>query len=314
MKRRLKIAGVSAAIIAVVAVVGLGVLKVNLDSQYFDGYSSETPLDVRVTEETKTSGYIRTHFYYKGWRGEEVPALLAMPLERKSPVPCVVFLHGIGQKKEFLDDIAAPFVKAGFGFASFDQYTRGERRLKNAGALAEANAFRLRPAYTVNDARRMIDYLETRPDIAANRIYLVGASYGAITGATAAAFDDRFRAAVLIYGGGNISSLLDAREIEKEAGAWLPLAKLGGWYFLSVVDPVRYVGQISPRPVYLQNGRNDGLISTPAAKALQEAAGEPKKIQWYDGDHVGTDEEAVKHVLQDVLDYLLKVDKDVVTS
>jgi len=314
MKKKFKVLGVVAAVVAVVAVVGLGVLKASLDSRYFDGYIREAPLDVRVAEETKTPDYVRTHFYYKGWRGQEVPALLAMPLEHQGPVPCIIFLHGIGQKKDFLDEIAGPFTKAGFAFASFDQYTRGERRLNDNSVLAQAKAFRLRPAYTVNDTRRMIDYLETRPDIATNRIYLVGASYGAITGATAAAFDDRLKAAVLIYGGGNVTDLLEAREIAAGVGAWLPLVKILGWYFFGVADPAHYVGKISPRPVYLQNGTNDGLISAPAAKALHDAAREPKKIQWYQGDHVGTDEAAVKQVLQDVLDYLLKVDADVVVS
>jgi len=314
MKKKFKVVGAVAAIVAVVAVAGLGVLKVSLDSRYFDGYVREAPLDVRVAEETKTPDYVRTHFYYKGWRGEEVPALLAMPLQHQGPVPAIIFLHGIGQKKDFLDEIAAPFVKAGFAFASFDQYTRGERRMKDQSVFAEAKAFRLRPAYTVNDTRRMIDYLETRPDIATNRIYVVGASYGAITGAIAAAFDDRLKAAVLIYGGGNITQLLEAREIAAGVGAWLPLVKILGWYFFGVADPAHYVARISPRPVYLQNGTNDGLISSPAAKALQEAAREPKKIQWYQGDHVGTDEAAVKQVLQDVLEYLLKVDADVVVS
>jgi dienelactone hydrolase len=312
MKKKFKVLGAIAAIVLAVAVLGLAILKVNLDSGYFDGYTREAPLDARVAEETKTPEFVRTLFYYKGWRGEEVPALLAMPLEHKGPVPAIVFLHGIGQKKDFLDEIAGPFTKAGFAFASFDQYTRGERRMKDKSMLAQANAFRLRPAYTVNDTRRMIDYLETRPDIATNRIYLVGASYGAITGATAAAFDDRLKAAVLIYGGGNIPELLEAREIAAGVGAWMPLVKVLGWYFFGVSDPARYVGKISPRPVYLQNGTNDGLISAPAAKTLQDAAREPKKVQWYEGDHIGTDEAAVKQVLQDVLEYLLKVDADVV--
>jgi fermentation-respiration switch protein FrsA (DUF1100 family) len=61
--------------------------------------------------------------------------------------------------------------------------------------------------------------------------------------------------------------------------------------------------------VYLQNGTDDGLISVHAAETLQEAAREPKKIQWYEGDHVGTSEAAVRQVLNDVLNYLLEVDK-----
>lgn len=317
MKRKLKIAGVVVLVLVALLVALLGAGKLYLDSGYFDGYSPTAPLGLRVAEEKETDEYVRTHFYYNGWRGEEVPALLAMPKEHKGPVPCIVFLHGIGQKKDFLDEIAGPFVQAGFGFASFDQYTRGERRLKASSRMQEANAFRLRPAYTVNDTRRLIDYLESRPDIATNRIYLVGASYGAITGATATAFDDRLKAAVLVYGGGNIAALLEAREMVVGAGAWMPVARLVGWYFFGVADPVRYIAGISPRPVYLQNGTDDSLISTAAAKALQDAAKEPKRVQWYEGDHIGFDEATVKRVLADALDYLRKLDEgggDVVVS
>jgi dienelactone hydrolase len=308
MKKKLKVFGIVAAVVVVIVAVP-GVAKIRIDRHYFDGYSKDAPLDVRIAEETKTAEYARTHFYYKGHLGEEVPALLAMPLEHQGPVPAIVFLHGIGQHKEFMDEIAGPFTKAGFAFATFDQYTQGERKDKGLSVLAKADAFRLRPAYTVNDSRRMVDYLQTRPDIDPNRIYMVGASYGAITGATAAAFDDRFKAAVLIYGGGNLNHLLEAREIAAEVGNWMPLVKVLGWYFFGVADPAHYVAKISPRPVYLQNGTDDGLISVHAAETLQEAAREPKKIQWYEGDHVGTSEAAVRQVLNDVLNYLLEVDK-----
>ena len=79
-------------------------------------------------------------------------------------------------------------------------------------------------------------------------------------------------------------------------------------YFLGVADPIHYVGQISPTPVYFQNGEHDVLVPAPAGKALQDAAGEPKKITWYDSDHVGIDLEQTKHVLEDGLKWLLEQD------
>jgi fermentation-respiration switch protein FrsA (DUF1100 family) len=78
--------------------------------------------------------------------------------------------------------------------------------------------------------------------------------------------------------------------------------------FLGAADPIRYASRISPTPVYFQNGTHDVLVPAEAGKALQEAAGEPKKITWYDSDHVGIDREQTKQVLADGLNWLLEQD------
>ena len=66
--------------------------------------------------------------------------------------------------------------------------------------------------------------------------------------------------------------------------------------------------QISPRCVYFQNGRCDVLVPASAGKALQDAAKEPKKITWYESDHVGINLEHTKRVLEDGLRWLLELD------
>jgi dienelactone hydrolase len=242
-----------------------------------------------------------------------VPAVIATPKDARGPFPCVVFVHGIGNDKEFMmrHGLDVPFVKAGFAFVCFDQLMRGERKLKDKSKWTQAEAFRVRAAHTVGDTRRLIDYLVTRPDIATNRIYLFGASYGAITGSTATAFDERIRAVVLIYGGGNWWKLFSA-EAAREMGNWRLPVFLLSWYFGSVVDPVKYVGRISPRPVLLQNGKADTVVAPAAARALQAAAREPKKIIWYEGDHLGKtsdlEEDLAKRVLMDALEFLQGID------
>lgn len=306
----LKIAGIVAGVLVIVLVGGLAVTKVVLDGTYFNGYDPKAPLDAKITDVQEKPGYVRTTIYYNGLRNARVPTFLATPKEGKGPWPCIIFLHGIGQDKDFLDEIAEPFVKAGFAFASFDQYMRGERRLKNATPLEEALAFRMRPAYTVIDARRLIDYLQTREDIVPDRIYLTGASYGAITGSTVAAFDKRIPAVSLCYGGANIPSMLEARMVVGEIQKYVPLwvAKSVAWYLLSAADPANYIARISPRPIFFQNGTHDGLISDAAAKALHDAAKEPKTIKYYEGDHIGMDKDTVLKVLGDILQFIKEQD------
>lgn len=284
----------------------LVLIKVGFDTTYYKGYNPSAPLNIEVKDAVDKGEFTRTHFYYSGNRGERVPALMVTPNQVKRPMPCVIFLHGIGQSKSFLDDICPPFLKAGYAFVSFDQYTRGERKLKNGKAMAALGAFRVRPAYTINDTRRLVDYLVSRSDIDPARIYLAGASYGAITGATASALDKRIAAVALIYGGGSIPALASAREFEKEFKGWMPLVKLAGWYFLGAADPARYVAGISPRPVLILNGEDDGMIADKAARTLQAAAKEPKEIKWYKGDHIGLDEATVWKVMDDVIAFFKK--------
>jgi dienelactone hydrolase len=302
-----------------VAVVALTATKLVLDANYFKGYDPAAPLeaavvgieerpDPEVAAQEQAPAYKRVEFFYNGFRNGRVPALMAMPVEATDPLPCVVFLHGIGQSKGFLDEICIPFVKGGFAIVTYDQLMCGERKHRGAPPLQQANEFRQRPAYTVMDTRRLIDYLQTREDIDPERIYLAGASYGAITGTTVAAMDRRIKAVVLCYGGGNIPKMLEARMVAQEIGGWMPLAKTLVWYLMSPADPLNYAEKIWPTPVFLQNGTDDCLIASEAAKALQEAVREPKKIKIYQGDHIGFDIATVRLVLSDIVAWLQEQD------
>lgn len=334
-------------IVLLAIVIALWLFKSYSDAHYFDNYDPNAPLNVAVLEtqeinkETPEKGYLLTKFTFDGYQGEKVPAYMSMPLKHpKGKFPAVIFLHGIGQNKNFLKEITAPFNETGFVLVSEDQYMQGERKLPpNTSALASAKAFMQRPAKTVNETRRLIDFLIGHPDVDPNRIYLAGASYGAITGSTVMARDKRIRAGVLVYGGGDLGKLIDSVASRLGVASALgmikgkdvnpekpPLPKLTASqerttgmviacltpvvrYLLGVADPIHYVGNIAPTPVYFQNGRYDVLVPAAAGEALQEAAGEPKEIKWYDSDHVGINLEQTKQVLRDCLAWLIKQDE-----
>jgi len=278
---------------------------------FYDDYDPGLPIEARDGTVEVRPGYRRVAFSFQGVPGERVPAVMALPRGGDGPWPCIIFVTGIGQDKDFLDEIAQPFVDAGFAFVSFDQYTRGERRLEVRSPIRKALAFRRRCALTVIEIRRLIDYLETRADIAPNRIFLLGASYGAMTGSTATALDERVRAAVLVCGGGDIALFCEAPAVVDELGAWRHLLRYTAVPFLGPADPVRYVDRISPRPVLFQNMLRDELVPKEAAQALFDAAGEPKEIMWYDSGHIGTDHDVVLQVITDALAWLGERDAEV---
>ncbi|HOZ48732.1 MAG TPA: alpha/beta hydrolase [Candidatus Hydrogenedentes bacterium] len=297
-----------------VAWVLVSLAKLTGDAHYFDGYLADAPLNVVVRSEQKMESFQRISFTYEGYQGRPVPSLMAIPLNVEPPYPVLVFLHGIGQEKEFLDEVGDSFAKAGFAVATFDQYMQGERRLQGASKAEEGLALWRRGAMTINEARRMVDYLETRPDVDKDRVYLIGASYGAVTGATAAALDRRFRAVVLTYGGGDFTKLAASDEVVRAVGPFIVIVSRVAAWFTSAFDPVRYVARISPRPIYFQNGNRDRIVVPSAALALYDAAKEPKEIKWYPSDHLDLDPEYIPIAIQDAIAWLKARDTEVVAA
>jgi dienelactone hydrolase len=288
-------------------------LKASSDARYFNGYWKETPLNAAVELDEQRADFRWTKVHFDGYRDIPVPTVLARPLTGDGPFPCVIFLHGIGQKKEFLEEIAKMYTDAGFAICCFDQYTRGERRIPKGNYIEDTWALRRRGAMTVVETRRLIDYLETRSDIAKDRIYLNGASFGAITGSTAAAFDTRIRATVLCYGGGNLQTLLASDAAKKEFAKNDMESMLGpviwlGSYLFDPADPIHYVSEISPRPVLMQSGSHDSIVPFESGKMLFDAAKDPKEFVVYDSDHIGLDPAHVVKVLSDTIAWLKKQD------
>ena len=318
MKRLLKIL----VIILVIGAVTLTALKFYSDSHFYDNYDPNLPLNAEiapaeVVNDTvdlfgleKPRNFKRVEFSFEARPGERVPGLMALPLESEGKLPVIIFLHGSGQRKEFIDEIATPFTNAGFAMISFDQLLCGGRKVK--GNLAGAVGWRNRSWMTVNDTRRLVDFLKTQPEFDPERIYLTGASYGAITGTVVLAKEKRIKAGALVVGGGDFDAMLNAPLIRKEVPApALFLAKLLAKYFVGVADPVRHAPMTAGTPVLMQSGSDDTLVCPEAGTALYAALGEPKEIRWYPIDHPGLrdgDGPEIVRLLDETVAWMLQQD------
>ena len=133
----------------------------------------------------------------------------------------------------------------------------------------------------------VVDYLETRPDVDPEKIIMLGASLGVPAAVNGAAIDTRFRAAILLYGGGDIS-----RMMENSARSTIPEAwkrTLVSWWVeaaLAPIEPLKYIGRISPRPVLMINGKDDASIPGDCVMSLYREAKEPKDLIWLETGHV----------------------------
>lgn len=256
-------------------------------------YEYDRSLSLEAEEELveKRNGYKLYKVRFNSVNEERVPALLAVPLRGSPPYPCIVMLHGYGGSKEDMLDFASLAAENGYAMMAIDAQFHGERK-RPGKALYSINMTRTRDGIiqTVIDARRAVDYLESRQDIDPTRIALVGGSMGAIIGALFAGVESRVKAAVLIVGGGNMSLMV----MESEHPAIPPirehLRESGITYeeiqkALDPVDPLNFVDKIAPRPLLMHNGKHDTIVPAEAGRQLYEKARQPKKIYWYDAGH-----------------------------
>ena len=150
---------------------------------------------------------------YASEPGSRVTALLYIPSE-KSPVPAIVVACGHGGSKSCLYAQYAGQLYANMGFACLVPDTIGEEERHHDGKMGarghdmyhlgdqnpefvRARLKRLVLGKIVWDLMRGIDYLETRPDVDASRIGIVGYSLGGASATCVAMLDDRIGAAVI---------------------------------------------------------------------------------------------------------------------
>lgn len=286
MKR--KVAKALLAVVAVFVVVWVGMSATHPVRFTYD---ASVPLntDVQFKRDFDTCKQYKVAF--DSVNSERVPALLCVPNGATPPLPCILLLHGLGQDKSLIDDIHPRYMESGYAMICIDSQYRGERK-RPGKSFISPNMFVTRQifAQTVVDARRAVDYLVTRADIDPDRIVLLGASMGGILGATVAAHEPRVRGALLLYAGGNLGRLLGESTIIYPRTTWWRSALAGvSGAILKEADPVRHIGDISPRPVLMINGRRDTVVPPRCAEELFAAAREPKEIIWHDSDHIGLD-------------------------
>jgi len=245
-------------------------------------YDAAAPLDVATGTVEDAGRFTVEALSFAGEGGERVPALLMRPRDAERP-PCALVLHGLGGDKSNGRLVAALLAPHGIAVMAIDAALHGDRAPRQMEVTPELAATDGPMVRTVIDNRRAIDYISTRGDVDAEHVVLVGVSMGAILGSIVTAVDERVDAAALVVGGGGWETLLAMSQHPTAQR----LREAGGGGSLAHVDPVNFVGRISPRPMLMVNGTMDTIIPRVSAEALHGASREPRQIIWYEGGHVG---------------------------
>lgn len=245
----------------------------------------------------ESDGVRRQRFSYAREPGKRVPGLWYQPARYSSSLPAVIILHGTGGNKEGMRPHLETYARAGFAAIAIDAPYHGERSAAGKGTAdyheAILRAWRQpgseHPFFydTVWDIIRLLDVLDSVPDIDADRIGLTGFSKGGIETYLAAAIDPRIAVAVPYIGVQSFGWALDhgawqsrvstiqkaVDAAAKESGVPEVDASFVRQFYLRVApgidrlfDGPSMLPLIAPRPLLVVNGDSDPRTPMPGVE------------------------------------------------
>ncbi|MEZ0483465.1 alpha/beta hydrolase family protein [Fibrella aquatica] len=296
------------------------------------------PVAAEIKVLPNTDGLRQEHFTYAAEQTQRVPGIL-LTQEGSQRRPVVVVLHGTGGTKEGQLSLLKTLANQGFIAIAIDGRYHGERQTGTGSTQyvdAMLKTYRTGQGHpflydTVWDILRLIDYLETRADVDAARIGVMGFSKGGMETYLAAAADPRIAVAVPMIGVQSFRWALDNNmwmsrvgtfqtavdEAAKEAGiSHVDAAFVRAFYdrvapgIYTQFDGPAMVPLIAPRPLLVINGDSDartplsGLdeCMTLAKQAYQRTAADEKVKLYIQKD---TGHAVTPIALQTAIDWLV---------
>jgi dienelactone hydrolase len=236
-------------------------------------YDAKLPFNPHVIAHKDTVGFVRDKIAINGWRGSRVPFLLAIPKDSAAEHPLIVLLDGIGGWKErwwvaeswnrgrvLIDSLLA----SGYAVVTADMPSSGERTYENDFETSESFIGKM-PQWqdfgvqNTIEVMRLLDFLQTRPEIDASRFGALGLSHGGMMTYILSALDPRIRVAV--------AGLAPQQKIP------------------DVLLPLNYAPHITI-PFLMLAGRKDSWYTEAQVEQTRNALGsKEKQLVWYDVGH-----------------------------
>jgi dienelactone hydrolase len=276
-----------------------------------------TELNPQLLQRVEFEDYVRERVEYSTLAGLRVPAYVLIPKKRANSgkIPAVLALHGhgygsreiVGLASDGSENLTNPgnsgnfaleLVKRGMLVMAPEVFGFGDRRLeadKQAGQVGNSSCYTLAShlllyglslaGLRVEEARRALDYLVTRPEADPERLGGIGFSGGALLAGYTAALDQRLKATVLCAFTNTFKGSIMA--VEHCLDNYLPGV-------LGYAELPELIGLIAPRPLFIVSGDKDPIFPVASLKqalaALQEIykqAGAENALQFdvFSGSH-----------------------------
>jgi len=232
------------------------------------------PLAAELVERADLGDVVREKVTYAVEPGERVPAFILLPkaASRRHPAILCHHQHGgefpvgkdgpAGLGSDSSQHYALELARRGYVTLVFDALCFNERqdatgRLKGGDYERYEAMYRITEGKSLQgkyvwDARRALDYLETRPEVDASRLGMIGHSLGGQETLFTTAIDTRIRAAVSSCGFGSLHTLKRDR-INHNYALFVPgLANQG--------DYGAVLALVTPRPFFVAARTEDPIF------------------------------------------------------
>jgi dienelactone hydrolase len=232
------------------------------------------PLAAELVERADLGDVIREKVTYAVEPGERVPAFILLPKAASIRHPAILCHHQHGGEFQVGKDgpaglgsdssqhYALELARRGYVTLVFDALCFNERQ-DTTGKLKGGDYERYEAMYRITegkslqgkyvwDARRALDYLETRPEVDASRLGMIGHSLGGQETLFTTAVDTRIRAAVSSCGFGSLRALKRDRINHNYALFVSALANQG--------DYGAVLALVAPRPFFVAARSEDPIF------------------------------------------------------
>lgn len=244
-------------------------------------YDHDLPLlSYRDPIDTENQNMSKFKIRYQSTHDRMVEGVLNVPTVGQSPYPLVIFVHDLGGSESDLDIVADILARNGIASVATGCYgfQNGRKNEFNGG---KSSIYIMRDMITqsVQDTRRLIDFMQKIDEIVMPNLTILGVGVGGNVATAVAGVDDRVKAVVVMNSGAELHKywkkladreLISQGEEEKKDEERSEIA-------LRPVEAGEYMGHIAPRPVLILNEKENGMYDTESANKLYERAGEPKQ-------------------------------------
>ncbi len=250
---------------------------------------------------------------YKSFDGMEIPGILYQPhgASAEQKVPAIVLVHGGPGGQARLPYNALVQYLANHGYAVLDVNNRGSSGYGKTFFTADDRKHGREPLWDCVEAKRFLGSLGY---IAADRIGIMGGSYGGYMVLAALAFQpEEFAAGVDIFGVSNWVRTLESIPPYWEAQRKALYAEIGNpeteLEMLRATSPLFHADKIS-KPLIVLQGKNDPRVlkaeSDEIVAAIEKKKGVVEYIVFDNEGHGFTKKENELRAYQAILDFLDK--------
>jgi dienelactone hydrolase len=235
---------------------------------------SPCPLEPEILGTLARTGYAIERVTFQSRPGVRVTANLYRPDPVAKRCPAMLSVHGHwawARMDPHVQPRCIALAKLGYVVLCVDAFGSGERAIEPGpgtyhGALTGASLWPVGApliGLQVNDNRRAVDYLISRPEVDPGRLAITGASGGGNQTLYAGATDERFKAVVPVCGIGTYDSYLKTACCVCEVNA-------GGAVYATTAD---LLAMVAPRALLVISAKSDALQFSvgEAAKSVAQA-------------------------------------------